>query len=144
MQFYITGKYLRVKLQVVSRRLHTGTVSTKLVCPTFYLLWSAPADTAVYRSCPRTIHGRGISARRIFPQLTLFLELSKACVLLKRRARAATFHIARPRRKSYPRTTCYARHIRCKSTSPKARLLGVEVPNELPLKSNSALRSLRR
>ncbi|TGZ55891.1 hypothetical protein DBV15_06044 [Temnothorax longispinosus] len=31
----------------------------------------------------------------------------------------------------------YARHIRCKSTSPKARLLGVEVPNELPLKSNS-------
>lgn len=108
-----------------------------LVCLTLYLLGSTLADTAVYHLCPRMIHGRGIPVRSIFPQLTLFLELSKAraseAPVLPR---TATFHIARPRQKSYPRT-CYARHIRCKSTFPKARLLGVEVPNELPLKSNS-------
>lgn len=46
---------------------------------------------------------------------------------------------AQSRWKSLSRITCRASDIRCKSTSPKARLLGVEVPNELPLKSNSRL-----
>jgi len=95
---------------------------------------------SVYRLCPRAIHEWGILARSIFPQLTPFLKLSKARAFWSIRPTEGgdLSHRLAARRKSYSRTTCYARHIRCKSTFPKARLLGVEVPNELPLKSNSS------
>lgn len=106
-----------------------------------FTTWCTGRYTAVYRLCPRMIHGQGAFYGSIFPQLSPFLELSKA------RASEAS---VRPRgRRPFtspghsgrviPRTTCYARHIRCKSTSPELLLvsLGVEVPNELLLKSNS-------
>ena len=108
-----------------------------LVCPTFYLLQKS-ARRCRGLSSLSTDDTNGIPERSVFPQLTPFSKLSKARAFeASVRPRAATFHIAQLWQKSYPRTTCYARHIRCKSTSPKARLLGVEVPNELPLKSNS-------
>jgi len=125
------------------------TVSTKLDMSNPFIYygvhWRYLPVHSVYRLCPRAIHEWGILARSIFPQLTPFLKLSKARAFWSIRPTEGgdLSHRLAARRKSYPRTTCYARHIRCKSTFPKARLLGVEVPNELPLKSNS-LRSLRQ
>lgn len=134
--FMPLAKCLRIK--VISRGLHMRAMSTKLGMSNSSFNTEC---TGRYRGFIVFVRGRYTDGAFLQGAFFRSFRLSWSCrkrVLLKHpSARAATFHIAWPRRKSYRRTTCYARHIRCKSTSPKARLLGVEVPNELPLKSNS-------
>lgn len=146
--FKITRKYLQLKIKYAKDSARKARVY--LACPILYVLQTALEcpdgyPFPVYRLCPRMIHRRCIPARCIFPRLdalTPFSESSKArafeaSIRCGGSTRAATFHIAGHGRRVYPRTTCCAPGIRRKSTSPKARLLGVQVPNELPLKSNS-------
>lgn len=125
-----------LKHKSFSRRLDMKTVSTKLGMSNPLFTTKCTGRYRGLSSLSTDDTRMGHSCEKHFS--AVFLELSKARASeASIRPRTPTFHIAWPRRKSYQRTTCYARHIRCKSTSPKTRLLGVEVPNELPLKSNS-------